>query len=65
MLKPTRKQIKRALFKPVETESIVFPVPISDNKIITINNLPVKLKKKDAKKISRVIMALSIVENNV
>lgn len=62
MIKPTQKQNK--LFKPVQTESIVFPVPISENRIITINNLPIELKKEDAEKICRVVMALSIVKNN-
>ncbi len=47
---------------PIKTEDIVFPIPISEGRIITINNLPVELNKEDAEKICRVVMALSIKE---
>ncbi len=47
----------------MQTKEIVFPIPISENRIVTINNLPVDLKKEDAAKICRVVTALLKIDN--
>ena len=44
------------------TDSVVFPIPISGGRIITINNLPHELSKADAEKIGAVVKALAIPE---
>lgn len=41
------------------TEDIIFPIPISGDRIITIHNLPIELDREDAEKIAKVIIALS------
>ena len=43
----------------MDTTDIIFPVPLSNGHIVTINNLPVVLSIEDAEKISRVIIALA------
>lgn len=43
----------------MKTESLVIPVPLSNGKIVTINNMPVDISKEDAEKIARVIVALA------
>jgi len=43
----------------METTEIVFPIPISGDRVVTLNNLPVELLKEDAEKIAAVVMALA------
>ena len=43
-------------------DSVVFPVPLSDGRVVTIHNLPNNLLKKDAERICAVVMALSTTE---
>jgi hypothetical protein len=43
----------------METHEIVFPIPISEGRIVTLGNLPTKLKKDDAEKIARVVLAMA------
>ena len=43
----------------MRTEEVVFPIPISEDRVVTINNLPVELSREDANKIARVVQALS------
>ncbi len=46
----------------IENRVVVFPIPISGGRIVTINNLPHELTKADAEKISSVIKALAMPE---
>lgn len=46
----------------IDHNELIFPIPISDGDVITIRNLPENLKKDDAIKICRVIMALAKLE---
>ena len=43
----------------MDTTEVVFPIPLSDGVVVTIHNLPVNLKKEDAEKIARVVIALA------
>lgn len=43
----------------IKTTEIIFPVPISEGRIVTINNLPCALSLRDAKKIGKVVEALA------
>ena len=43
----------------MNTDEIIYPIPLSDGTIITIHNLPLILSEDDAKKIARVLLALS------
>ena len=47
----------------VENRVVVFPIPISGGRIVTINNLPHELTKADAEKIGSVIRALAMPES--
>ncbi len=49
--------------QPVENRVVVFPIPISGGRIVTINNLPHELTKADAEKIGSVIRALAMPES--
>jgi len=51
-----------SMVAPAATDSVIFPIPISGGRIITINNLPHELSKADAEKISAVVRALAIAE---
>ncbi len=42
------------------SDSVVFPVPLSDGRVVTIHNLPNNLNKKDADKLCAVIKALGL-----
>ncbi len=46
-----------------ENRVVVFPIPISGGRVVTINNLPHELMKADADKISSVIRALAMPES--
>lgn len=46
----------------VESKVVVFPIPISDGRIVTIHNLPYELSPTDAEKISAVVKALAMTE---
>jgi len=41
-------------------DSVVFPIPISGGKVITINNFPHDLPTSDAEKIAAVVKALAV-----
>ena len=53
---------QQPIAQPVENRVVVFPIPISGGRIVTINNLPHELTKADAEKISSVIKALAMPE---
>ena len=56
------KQSHQQAVQPVESRVVVFPIPISGGRVVTINNLPHELTKADAEKISSVIKALAMPE---
>lgn len=58
-----KERAKRQIFLPAApADSLVFPIPITGGRIITIHNLPYELSKSDAEKISAVVKALAVPE---
>lgn len=55
---PTRQKPPQTDFTD-KPKGVTFPIPIRDNVIIEIHNLPMDLSKAEATRISAVIMALS------
>lgn len=58
-LTPEQKAAERATLESIENPSNVVPVPIRDNHVVYLANLPLNLDQEEADKIARVVRAFA------